>query len=289
MNNIVLIGSSGYISSFLLEDFKKRPPEKTNILTISRDLQSTFFLDLRYPDRFNYSILKKDDYIIFTAAVSSPDVCSQEYDLCWTINVTGTSYFIKKALDVGCRILFFSSDAVFSGNIELVCTEKTKAIATTPYGKMKKMIEDEFCSNPCFRAIRFSYIISAKDKFISYCIKCVQNNKNAEIFHPFYRNCISIQDVVHTIRWLISNWDNYHFAFLNVAGPELVSRIRIADELNRIFNNKLKYNVVLPSKEFYKNRPAIIQMKSVYFNDNRIINDVSFSEKVYDAVKEIVL
>ena len=67
---------------------------------------------------------------------------------------------------------------------------------------------------------------------------------------------------------------------LNVAGKELVSRIRIADELNRNWNEKLKYKVVEPSEAFYQNRPKITQMKSLYLQKYKIIKNISFSEKI---------
>ena len=44
---------------------------------------------------------------IFTAAVSSPDLCAADYEACRKVNVDGACYFIQKALDMGCRVLFF--------------------------------------------------------------------------------------------------------------------------------------------------------------------------------------
>jgi hypothetical protein len=89
--------------------------------------------------------------------------------------------------------------------------------------------------------------------------------------------------------WFINNWGTYKDSFLNIAGTELVSRIRIADELNRFFKDKLKYTVVTPNSEFYSNRPKITQMKSNYLFDYKIINDISFSEKIQDVMKGVKL
>ena len=64
--------------------------------------------------------------------------------------------------------------------------------------------------------------------------------KWAEIFHPFYRNCITISEVYNIIIWLLNNWSEFDSSFLNAVGPELVSRVRIADEINRIYD---EYNI----------------------------------------------
>ena len=37
--------------------------------------------------------------------------------------------------------------------------------------------------------------------------------------------------------WLINHWNEYEYSVLNVAGEELVSRVRMADEINRRFKN----------------------------------------------------
>jgi hypothetical protein len=77
MSNIAIVGSTATLSGFLLDELKNNP-YPGNVLEISRGIPGTIFLDLRYPDKFDYSILKKDDYIIFIAAISSPDTCARE-------------------------------------------------------------------------------------------------------------------------------------------------------------------------------------------------------------------
>ena len=145
---------------------------------------------------------------------------------------------------------------------------------------MKKAIEDEFKDNPLFKAIRLSYVASAKDRFISYCLSCMANGETADIFHPFYRNVIVVSDVVDVVMWFLKHWDEYSLFVLNVAGKELVSRVRMADELNRLFDYKLKYMISTPGEEFYNNRPRITQMKSLFINKYQILEDNTFTEKM---------
>lgn len=282
---VAIVGSSGYIASFLMERFCGM--KDTEILRIDQTKDADLFLDLLNAEVFDYSVLNDVDYVIFTAAISGPDQCASEFEKCWKINVEGTTVFIKNAIQRGCKVIFFSSDAVFGDVPGKIYTELSETKAQTPYGRMKKAVEDEFKANDKFKAIRLSYVVSAKDRFVKYCLSCIREEKTAEVFHPFYRNCITVSNVVDVVSWLINNWDTYEPWVLNVAGKELVSRVRIADELNRILGGKLRYSIISPSEEFYVNRPRITQMKSLYLNSYMILKDYNFTEKIQNEVEEL--
>lgn len=274
---IAIIGSSGYIASFLIRKLEK---EEHKVIRIDQTEDADFFLNLLEPKAFDYSVLDDVDFIIFTAAISSPDKCATDYKMCWDINVEGTSYLIREAITRKCRVLFFSSDAVFGEDTGEIFDENSDTNAKTPYGRMKKEIEDRFKFVPGFKAIRLSYVASKKDKFISYCISCADKDETAEVFHPFYRNVIVINDVVDIVLWFINNWEQYEPFVLNVAGNELISRVRIVDELNRFLNKKIKVKILFPGEDFYKNRPQITQMKSLYLKKYNILKEESFTEKI---------
>ena len=283
--NIAIVGSTGYIAGYLLKRFEEQGGIN-RVLKIDCSDKADEYLNLQEADKFNYDSLVDIDFIVFTAAISGPDRCASEFEFCWSVNVTGTSYFISEAIKRDCRVLFFSSDAVFGdipGEIYPECSE-TKAI--TPYGRMKKAIEDQFWHDKHFKAIRLSYVVSEKDRFVSYCLECVIKEKTAEVFHPFYRNCIIVSDVVDVVVWFACHWEEYQETVLNVASRELVSRVRIADELNRFLGNQLKYSISAPGDEFYRNRPRITQMKSVYMGKYQILEDVSFTEKIRKELED---
>lgn len=284
--NIALVGSTGYIASFLLKRFMKEA-SVSQILKIDQNETADVFLDLCHADKFDYTKLNNIDFVVFTAAVSGPDKCAADFDVCWKINVEGTISFIHKALDKGCRVLFFSSDAVFGNIPGHIYTEESETKATTPYGRMKKAVEDEFRGNPYFKVIRLSYVISANDRFIKYCLCCVQKNERVDVFHPFYRNCIGVSDVVDVVMWFVEHFDEYKPDVLNVAGNELVSRVRIVDELNRILDKELEYTISTPKPDFFENRPKITQMKSNFLQKYKILEDISFTEKFQKEIKEI--
>lgn len=286
---IAIIGYGGYIASYLNKRFKNMESVE-HILKIGNVPNADISFELLDAERFNYSVLDDIDYVIFTAAISRPDKCANEYDFCWKVNVKGTKYFINKAIERGCKVIFFSSDAVYGPDCGIPFTEESQTNAITAYGKMKKTVEDEFLESAQFKAVRLSYVISGKDRFVSYCLKCLKNNERAEVFHPFYRNCTVVTDVVEAVTWLVENWNRFNLQFLNIAGDELVSRIRIADELNRYLNNygkRLDYIIVTPEEGFFRNRHEITQMRSLYLDKFEIIKRDSFSLKFIKEMEDL--
>lgn len=285
---IAIVGSSGYIAKHLMMAFTSQIPE-CEVVKIDMVGDVDLPLQLTSPAEFDYDKLKGIDYVIFTAAISGPDKCANEFEKCWDINVKGTSYFIREVIERDVRVLFFSSDAAFGDIPGHIYDEDSETQAYTAYGKMKKAIEDEFKGSLLFKCIRLSYVVSANDKFISYCLNCIRNNETADIFHPFYRNCTTVSDVIKAIIWLLNNWTKFNSFVLDVTGTELVSRIRMADELNRYFGNKLNYVVSKPNESFFKNRPQVTQMKSKYLYLLGIVEEQTFTEKFQKELTNIEL
>lgn len=285
---IAIVGSSGYIAKHLMKVFKEQL-EGCDIVKIDMTDDADLKLQLTEPSVFDYDKLIGIDYVIFTAAISGPDMCANEFDKCWDINVTGTSYFIREAINRSVKVLFFSSDAAFGDIPGYIYDEESETQAYTAYGKMKKAIEDEFKKSNLFKCIRLSYVVSENDKFISYCLGCIRKGETADIFHPFYRNCITVSDVIKAILWLMQNWKTFNSFVLNLTGTELVSRVRMADEMNRYFGNKLKYTVTQPDESFFKNRPQVTQMRSKYLYALNIIESKTFTEKFQNELKKIEL
>lgn len=282
-----LVGSSGYIAGYILKRLNEEP-EIESVLKLDRNADADAYINLSEAE-FNYDLLNDIDYVIFTAAISGPDRCAKEFDACWKVNVTGTSSFIREALKRKCRVLFFSSDAVFGDIPGAIYDEKSETRAYTPYGRMKKAVEDAFKDDINFKAVRLSYVASANDRFIAYCLDCMKHGETADIFHPFYRNVIVVSDVVKTVVYFAFHWDEYKPTFLNLAGIELVSRVRMADELNRLFGGRLEYTISTPEAEFFTNRPCITQMKSLYMDKYGIVQDTTFTEKIAKELESIEL
>lgn len=286
--NVAVVGSSGYIASAIIRRMEQED-SIGSVIKIGRTGDADAYLELADARKFDYQILESVDLVVFTAAVSGPDQCASEFEACWSTNVEGTGYFIHKAMERGIRVLFFSSDAVFGDIPGHIYTEVSETKGNTAYGRMKKAVEDRFSGHPLFKAIRLSYVVSSGDRFVTYCLGCIRNGETAEVFHPFYRNCTTLTDVANTVLWFTRHFDEYRPSVLNIAGQELVSRLRIADEINRVLGGKLQYTVAMMGDEFFKNRPRITQMKSLYMETYNIIEQGTFTDKIQKELRGIKL
>lgn len=82
----------------------------------------------------------KPEIIIHTAAISQVDKCEEDIELCRNINELATHEIVKACQDLNCRLIFFSTDFVFSGE------NKWESISSTPnpksvYAKSKQNAE----------------------------------------------------------------------------------------------------------------------------------------------------
>jgi len=230
---LYVIGSTGYVG--------KRLVEKSNAKSIQVRLDE----DLSGVD---LSFLNPDDVVCFCAAVSEPTVCSRDFDYASKVNVVSTSYLIRKFIDIGCKVIFLSSDA----------TTSDRGV----YGRMKREVDELFCSENNFKSLRLSYVMSKHDRYIKYLTSCATNNTIAEVFHPLCRNVIHREDVVDIVISLSQSWDICNNTIINCGGPETVSRVDIAEVLKRKVFPDLQYTVVKPSDDFYKDRCDSISVES---------------------------
>ncbi len=253
----LIVGKNGFIAKKLL----KRSQYK---VTTSNELSSDdVYLDLKNSESFDYSYINEQTNIIFLAAISSPDICNNNYDEAYKVNVIGTKSFIEEAIKKGAKVLFFSSDVVYGNTIENV-DEDSKTNPFGNYARMKDEIEKAFENEKNFKVFRLSYVLSKEDKYLSYLKNCVDKNEVAEVFHPFSRKVVYIEDVLEAIENILAKWDDFENQKFNICGEEDISRKDIADFYNKATANKLEYKILEPDDSFWEARPRDINITSIY-------------------------
>lgn len=276
MKNMI-IGKNGFVAKQLLQ--------RKSYQTTSSEVgcKKSVYLDLTNPKIFDYSALDEQTTIVFLAAVSSPDECNNNYNEAYNINVVGTIYFIKEAIKRGTKVLFFSSDVIYGNTTELV-NENSKTNPFGNYAKMKDEVEKTFENEKNFKVFRLSYVLSSEDKYLKYLKSCIDKNEVAEVFHPFDRKVVYIEDLLLAIENLIEQWNRFDNQKFNICGIETISRKDIANFYNEAVGNKLKYSITEPNEKFWQARPKDINMSSKYF-ENLIGKKPT---KIKDAVKRII-
>lgn len=260
--NIVVIGKNGFVAQHLLPCC----PDDT-LVTSTRDADNgCLLLDLSAPNQFDYSKLGADSCVVLLASISSPDICNNDYEMAFAVNVTGTLSFIEKAVAVGSRVIFFSSDTVL-GRPERPIGENQPIHPFGRYAEMKAQVEKAVHGNKNVKIFRLSYVLAHNDKYFKYLRECAKNGTTAEVFHPFSRHVVHIDDVVSGIKNLVVRWDDFDNQIFHICGQELVSRVDIAEKFSRLNNKALKFTLVEPDETFFQARPKQIPMQSLYFSD----------------------
>ena len=253
-HRVVIIGGGSMIAS--------RIKNKLNchiITTSSKNISADYLLDLRDFQEKDVNFIKQNDIVIIAAGISSPDKCEHEYENAKSINLIGTTRLIKYCLDISAKVIFLSSDSVY-GNT----TYDKPALETMPlmpignYAEMKAEIEESFQNREGFIALRLSYVLSRSDKFTQYLCSCSLSKKNAEIFHPLYRNVVWIEDLVSLCSSFLDEWPLTNS--INVGGPDLTSRLDIANTIKAVSNLEFNCTVIEPQEIFYKARPKEIKL-----------------------------
>lgn len=257
-----VIGGRGYVGAEL---FASIPGGVIGLRTASSDSAGFLRSRLEEPQDFADLPIADGDVVFLTAAISAPDICAHEHDRAWGVNVTGSSAFISSAIERGARVIFFSSDTVY-GEREVEFDEHAVCNPAGEYAAMKCEVEQRFAGNPSFKAIRLSYVFSREDKFTRYLVGCAQRNVEAELFHPFFRAIVHRDDVVEGALALAERWHEVPEQVINFGGPQVLSRVDIAECLREFHLHDLLFKVTEPDADFFKNRPRVIAMTSPFFS-----------------------
>ena len=211
MATLHIIGAKGNIGSRLVEktegkyDIRKVvSPARTHLFTVDSGYHVLNLAEDNFT--YDYDTLKMGDTVAFTAAISAPSVCAEQFDVAMKVNVESTGEFIQQALDRGCKVIFLSSDAVY-GRSEDELDESQPLNPLGVYAKMKVIVEKRFIGNSKFKVLRLSYNFFKGDRFTTYLRTCASENTVAGLFDPFGRSIVHRDDTVDAIISLYKNWD----------------------------------------------------------------------------------
>ncbi len=259
--NVLIVGANGYLGSSL---YQKAQKSFRVWGTSTKGGNGNLVMNLEFLEDFDYKWVKPSMVVFLTAAISAPDICAREYDRAWSLNVSGTSSFIRSVIDRGARVIFFSSDTVY-GEREHTFEEVAPCHPAGEYAEMKHEVEQRFSGDASFKAIRLSYVFSKEDKFSRYLVACAERNEKAVLFHPFFRAIVHRDDVIEGALALATCWNEVPEQVINFGGPQLLSRIDFAECLREAYLHDLQFSVLEPSADFFKNRPRTIAMASPIF------------------------
>jgi dTDP-4-dehydrorhamnose reductase len=258
---VFVIGKEGFLAGKILS--VELGPDFRVVPTSRNPFPGEVPLNLKQPDRFPYQLMKAGDVVLLLAGISSPDLCHTDQVSAYRVNVTGTCRFTDRCVDRGAKIVFFSSDTVYGESSELL-DEDTIPIPVGEYAMMKHEVEKRFQAVKGFVSLRLSYVFSSDDRFTRYLRECASSGKEAVIYHPYYRKIVFLDDVLALVRLLVWDFETAGKGIVNVGGPDLLSRMDLAEILRKNLFPSLKYQLLEPGEEFFLSRPKVVNMESQY-------------------------
>jgi len=197
MDKILITGSEGFFASRFIEYYG----DKYNIIALGRNE-----LDITDEDK-TIKIIEKYNprYVIHSAAISDTGTCEEHPELSYDINVRGTINVAKGCKNSNSKLIYFSSDQVYSNNSSLgphdeesILTPQT-VYASHKIEAEKKILElvDDLV------ILRITWLFSLpernkkiKSNLIWNIIKGAMENKKLEFPMMDYRGITYVYDLI---------------------------------------------------------------------------------------------
>jgi dTDP-4-dehydrorhamnose reductase len=180
MNKILITGSEGMLGKALMHSFKT-----DGIKAIGADIKSNKNpLDITSAGNTAGFIKNTHpDIIIHTAAYTDVDGCEKTPEKAYAINAEGTKNIAQSAKNMGCFLIYISTDYVFDGKKTGPYNEKDKPGPISVYGKSKLLGEEAIKDIlDKYLIIRTSWLFGENGKnFVDTIIKQAESGKSLKV------------------------------------------------------------------------------------------------------------
>ena len=242
---ILIIGGDSYIGNYLSKAFaKKYHVHKTSRRNI---LKKTIYLDLVNIKKkdFAFNKIKNVSVAIFCAGITKNKVCEGKKLISKKINVHNTINFIDQLLKKKIRVIFISSDSVFSDNTFFNKAD-SKTNPRNLYGLHKFLVEMRFKNKKNISILRLSKVFDIGCDLYLLWKNIIKNKRNLRLYENYYIWPIRLSKVSKAIDQIIKKKNNgiYHlrgdrrFSYYSLAKKYFPSykRIFLIKKKNEIYH-----------------------------------------------------
>lgn len=199
-DRILITGASGFVGSRVTEYLR----DKYTLLTPSHgELDIT---SAEAVERFIQT--NRPDVILHLAAISNTGYCEEHPDESMLVNVTSVGNIAKSAARHSVKLVFFSSDQIYNGNLEPgLLSENIPTAPENHYGRHKKLAEELALSIcPDCVALRATWMydmerpgMNTHGNFVINLQKAIETNTPVRLAIREYRGITWVDEVVRNI------------------------------------------------------------------------------------------
>jgi len=232
---LLIIGGTGLLGLALI----KRRPGKLKILPTyahyepkkGYDQLKFAKLDITHKNEVNLFITKLNPYlVIHTASIGNVDFCEKNKQTAYEVNVKGTENIISACNKTNSKIIFISSNAVFSGN-EAPYSETSRVSPINYYGKTKVLGEEIIKQSKLdYTIVRLVLMYGwnykkERSNAVTWLLKKLINKEKVKIVNDTYVNPVLNMQAADAI-WRIVTLDKR--GLFHVGGAERTNRYDFA-------------------------------------------------------------
>ena len=251
---ILLTGTNGFLGNHLLNylaDYKYQLFSITRSKLVNhRSIAVQNFIGEITNKLFIEEVVQniKPNAIVHCAAMSKPDDCENNKELCWQTNVLSTQHLVEASLAFNTHFVFCSSDFVYGEGENHKENDTYNPLNYYAQSKLtaEKIIAKATSNYTIIRPV-FMYgheIVGVRKSFVQWVKESLEQNKNISVVNDQFRTPTYVVDVCSAIQTILSNNKT---GIYNLAGSEILTPYQMAVIVAKQLN--LNENLIKPVTE----------------------------------------
>ena len=239
---VLITGGSGFLGWNLCKSFRFQYETCAfyNKHNLYLDNCSFYKVDIRNEKEVIEKVKEiSPDVIVHTAAIANAQLCEIDKENAYKVNVEGTRNIKNAAEAVGAKLIYISTDLVYSGDKDFF-TELDPPAPKSYYAKTKLEAEGivrDYENHIILRiALLYGWGNVFTNSFTDWLHTELRAKRHIKVFTDQFRTPIYVMDVADAIKELIQK--DIKNELFNLGGPEKISRYEFAKRFVETFGYK---------------------------------------------------